>query len=142
MDYPVTLTLRSLPTLSGLDLAELLTQTLICCLSRQFRHQASFGVCAGTAALPHALPRVLVARSGGAEEGESCAQRFIAGGSIHGRHCTGCSRSRLPADSRYKSLYYRPSCQTTDELGFLHCHCTYKIVVLFLLSHVGSRPFR
>ena len=68
MDYPVTLALRSLPTLSGLDLAALLAQTLICCLSRQFWRQSAFGVCAGTVALPRALPRVPVARSGGAEE--------------------------------------------------------------------------
>jgi hypothetical protein len=61
MDYPVTLTLRSLPTLSGLDLAALLAYTLICCLSRQFRRQGSFIVCAGTVALPCALPCVPVA---------------------------------------------------------------------------------
>lgn len=35
------------------------------------------------------------------EEGDACVQRFVAGGSIHGRHCTGCSRSRLPADSSH-----------------------------------------
>jgi hypothetical protein len=107
-------------------------------------------VCAGTTALPSALPGVPIARSGVAEEVARLSMRRASrarnGSSPTGRSTGGTvpdvPESDFPADSRYKSLYYRPPCQTADELGFLHCHCTYKIVVLFLLSHVGSHPFR
>jgi hypothetical protein len=68
MDYPVNLTLRSVPTLSGLEIVALVALTLIYRLSRQLHRQNSFCVCAGTAVLLRSLPRVPVPRSGGAEE--------------------------------------------------------------------------